>query len=166
MAILNKIYSVTLALLLAAGTVFTAVAQEEPNPDMVYTVVEQLPVYPGGDKALVQFIGSNVKYPSDAVQAGIEGRVFVSFVVDKQGKLKDAKVVKGIGGGCDQEAVRVVNMLSGWKPAKQNGKEVNYNYIIPIKFKLTDPEPDQQNEPVEKKDAMPQKSSSDKKKNR
>ena len=108
----------------------------EEEKDKVYTVVEQLPQFPGGDQAMYTFIQKNLKYPQQAIQAGIEGRVFVSFIVDKDGNVSNVKAEKGIGGGCDQEAVRVIKMMSGFSPAKQNGRPVTYRYIVPVKFKL------------------------------
>ena len=109
---------------------------EEEDPNKLFLVVEQLPQYPGGDAALYKFITQNIRYPSGAAAAGIEGRVFVSFVCDKNGEVSNVKVEKGIGGGLDEEAVRVVKMLKGFSPAKQAGRPVNYRYILPVKFKL------------------------------
>ncbi|MFN8164636.1 MAG: energy transducer TonB [Bacteroidia bacterium] len=82
----------------------------------MFTVVEEMPVFPGGDDKLLQYISSNIKYPQMAKENGITGRVFVQFVVGKDGKVHDAKIVRGIGGGCDEEALRVVRSLPDWKP--------------------------------------------------
>ncbi len=104
---------------------------EEP-----FTFVEEMPNYKGGNDALIKFVSSNVRYPEIAKRAGIEGKVMVEFVVDKQGKVRNAKVLKGIGAGCDEEALRVMNMMKDWEPGKQAGKTVNVKMVIPIHFKL------------------------------
>jgi len=101
-----------------------------------YTFVEQMPVYKGGTETLVKFIAGNIKYPEIAKRAGIQGKVMVQFVVDKNGKVQYPVVLKGIGAGCDEEAVRVIKMLADWEPGKQNGKIVNVKMVIPIQFRL------------------------------
>jgi protein TonB len=113
-------------------------AVEEPaeDPNMIYTVVEQPAEFPGGMAAMMKFISQNMKYPSQARRMGTEGSVFVEFVVDQQGKISDAHVIKGIGAGCDEEAVRVVNKMPNWKPGKQNGKAVRVRFVLPVKFVL------------------------------
>lgn len=106
------------------------------NPDKVFEFVEQVPAFPGGNDALFAYLQKNIKYPPIARENGIEGKVFLSFVVDKSGQIRDIKVKRGIGGGCDEEAVRVVRNMPSWKPGKQNGKEVNVMFTLPIKFTL------------------------------
>jgi TonB family protein len=101
-----------------------------------YTYVEQMPEYIGGVEALLKFISSNVKYPADAKQNGVEGKVLVQFIVDEQGKVVYPKIIKGVGFGCDEEAIRVVNLLKGWKPGMQGGKPVKVKMVIPFVFKL------------------------------
>ena len=105
-------------------------------PAQVFTIVEQMPEFPGGEAELFKFLGSKINYPQLAKENGIAGRVFVNFVVDSEGKIKDVKVVRGIGGGCDEEAMRVVRSMPNWKPGKQNGRAVNVSYNLPIKFSL------------------------------
>lgn len=105
--------------------------KEEP-----FTYVEEMPNYPGGDENLMAFITSNVQYPEIAKRAGVEGKVYVSFVVEKNGSIAEVRVAKGIGAGCDEEALRVVKMMSNWKPGKQNGKPVRVRVLIPFTFKL------------------------------
>lgn len=112
------------------------VAKEEVDEDVVFTVVEQQAEFPGGMEALVKFLQKNVKYPAIARRMGVEGSVFVSFVVDKAGAISDIQVVKGISAECDKEAVRVVGMMPPWKPGKQNGKSVKSRFVLPVKFKL------------------------------
>lgn len=102
----------------------------------VYTMVEQMPEFPGGDQALRNFIASNVKYPVEAQQKGIQGKVYVSFVVTKAGKVANAKIARGVDPSLDKEAIRVVELLPTWTPGKQGGKEVDVQYTIPINFAL------------------------------
>ena len=103
---------------------------------LTFTVVEEMPEYPGGMQAMLEFIGRNLHYPPEARDAGIQGRVFVNFTVNDDGSIQDVKVLKGIGGGCDEEAVRVVSMMQNWKPGKQKGKPVRVAYNLPIRFSL------------------------------
>jgi len=104
----------------------------------IYTVVEEPPAYPGGDEARVKYLMENIKYPKEAKKNGIQGTVLVTFVVDKDGSITDTKVFKdqGIGGGCDEEALRVINAMPKWKPGKQDGETVKVQMNIPISFKL------------------------------
>ena len=113
-------------------------AIEEPgeDPNKIYTVVEQQAEFPGGMQAMMKFISQNMKYPSQARRMGTEGSVFVEFVIDQQGQISGAKVIKGIGTGCDEEAVRVVNKMPAWKPGKQNGRAVKSRFVLPVKFVL------------------------------
>ena len=104
--------------------------------DKVLDFVEQRPQYPGGDAALYKFLSQHIRYPSAAAAAGIEGKVFVSFVCDKYGNVRDVKIEKGIGAGLDEEAVRVVRLLQGFSPALQSGRPVNYRYVLPVNFRL------------------------------
>ncbi len=108
----------------------------DPEEGKVFSFVEQSPSFPGGEAALMDFLRKNIKYPPIARENGVEGRVLISFVVDKNGNIKDITVKRGIGSGCDEEAIRVVKMMPDWKPGKQNGKSVNVMYNLPISFKL------------------------------
>jgi TonB family protein len=102
----------------------------------ILPVVEQNPEYPGGDEARLNFFRENMVYPTEAKEKGIQGRVYVSFVVDKDGSITDVTVLRGIGGGCDEEAVRVVKMMPKWKPGEQRGERIRVSYSLPIKFSL------------------------------
>ena len=102
----------------------------------VYKMVEQRPEFPGGMNALMQFIGKNLKYPSSAVAAGIQGRVVCQFIVSAEGKVKDVKVIQGLSPELDAEAVRLIESMPDWIPGEQNGEKVNVYYTIPIRFKL------------------------------
>ncbi|PSK94960.1 energy transducer TonB [Taibaiella chishuiensis] len=104
------------------------------NGDFVF--VEQMPEFPGGQKALMDFLRKNLRYPKTAIEQEIEGNVHVSFVVNAQGVIENIKLLRGIGGGCNEEAVRVVSAMPKWKPGKQNGQFVRVSYIMPIAFRL------------------------------
>ena len=104
--------------------------------DTVYQIVDEMPKFPGGEQAMFKFISENVKYPQEAKDKNISGRVFVNFVVEKDGSVDEVKVLRSIGGGCDEEAVRVVKSMPKWTPGKQKGKPVRVSYIIPFVFKL------------------------------
>jgi protein TonB len=104
--------------------------------EQVFLAVEQQPEFPGGESALIEYIGKNTKYPAIARENNIEGRVFISFVVEKDGNISDVKVVRGIGGGCDEEAKRVIKGLPRFTPGKQNGRPVRVQYNVPVNFKL------------------------------
>ncbi|WP_375561742.1 energy transducer TonB [Bernardetia sp. OM2101] len=110
--------------------------RQEEEVEQVFTIVEQSAVYPGGMDAFYKYVAKELDYPRQAKKMGIQGRVFVQFVVDKSGKLTDVKTVKGIGGGCDEEAERVLRESVRWAPAKQRGKTVKVRMNIPIVFKL------------------------------
>ncbi len=109
------------------------VADEEETP---FTVVEQSPDFPGGDAERIKFLKDNIKYPQMARESGIDGTVYVSFVVSRTGKISNIKVMRGIGGGCDEEAIRVIKSMPEWKPGKQNGQPVPVQFNMPIKFTL------------------------------
>jgi protein TonB len=105
-----------------------------PEPEPEFTFVEQDPQPPGGD--LQAYFGKNIKYPQKAISQDIEGKVFVTFVVTSSGEVDDVKLLKGIGYGCDEEAIRVVKSMPRWTPGKNGGREVKVRMNIPIVFKL------------------------------
>ncbi len=113
---------------------------EEPEAEeveeVIFTVVEESATYPGGMEKMYEYIGSNLKYPQQARETGTQGRVYVTFVVEKDGSLTDVKVLRDIGSGCGEEAVRVVKSMPKWKPAKQRGKTVRMQFNLPISFTL------------------------------
>ena len=112
--------------------------KEDENRPGVYIVVEQMPEFPGGDKEFHQFIADNVKYPAEAKEKGIRGIVYVNFIVEPDGSISDIRVLRGIGGGCDEEAVRVVEYMPKFKPGIQNGEAVRVSYTVPVIFRLED----------------------------
>ncbi len=111
---------------------------KEEKADQIFTIVEDEPSPKGGMAAFYGFVSKNLKYPSQARRMDIEGKVFVQFVVDKDGTLSNVHVLKGIGAGCDQEAIRVIKDAPKWNPGKQRGRPVRVRMVIPIVFKLGD----------------------------
>ena len=111
-------------------------APEEEEVDEIFTIVEDQPTPPGGMAAFYKYVGTTLRYPAQARRMGIEGKVFVQFVVDKDGTLTDVQAIKGIGAGCDEEAVRVISKAKKWSPGKQRGRPVKVRMILPITFKL------------------------------
>lgn len=109
---------------------------EEKEPEKPFTSVEQMPQFPGGDAELMKYIASNIKYPTIAAENGIEGRVVVRFVVNKDGLVSDAQVLRSLDPSCDKEAIRVVKSMPKWVPGKQNGRNVPVYYTLPVLFKL------------------------------
>ncbi|MDD3739989.1 MAG: TonB family protein [Bacteroidales bacterium] len=109
---------------------------EEEVEAIAFAVVEDKPVFPGGDAALMKFIADNTKYPEIAKENGIQGRVFIQFVIDKNGAVTKVQVAKGVDPYLDAEALRVVKMLPKWTPGKQRGKPVPVTFVVPINFKL------------------------------
>ena len=126
----------------AAGEVLKAkevIAQPEPPKEeetKVFDVVEQMPSFPGGQSALLQYLSSNIKYPVVAEENGVQGRVIVTFVVEKDGSITDVKVVKSVDPSLDKEAQRVVKSMPKWIPGKQNGAAVRVKYTVPVTFRL------------------------------
>lgn len=110
--------------------------EEEVVEEQIFTIVEDMPAYPGGELEMRKYLGKSIKYPQMAQDAGIQGTVFLTFEVDKDGKIKDVKVLRGIGGGCDEEAIRVVKAMPQWSPGKQRGKPVRVQFNLPVKFTL------------------------------
>lgn len=112
------------------------------DADSIFQIVDQMPEFPGGIEALMDFVGKNVKYPEQAKEKEISGRVFIGFVIEKDGSVSNVKVLRGIGGGCDEEAVRVIKAMPKWTPGKLKGQPVRVSYQIPINFKLDNPQKD------------------------
>jgi len=112
------------------------IEEEEVVEEQIFMVVESMPGFPGGEQSLNKYLYENIKYPQMAKESGIQGRVFVTFVVEKNGEVTDVRVLRGIGGGCDEEAIRVVENMPKWTPGKQRGKPVRVQFNLPIKFTL------------------------------
>ncbi|MCO5262398.1 MAG: TonB family protein [Lentimicrobium sp.] len=114
-----------------------AVAEEEVAEAEIFMVVEEAPVFPGGEEARIRFLQENIRYPQLARESSIQGTVYVTFVVELNGAINDVRVLRGIGGGCDEEAVRVIKAMPKWIPGKQRGKPVRVQFNMPVKFILT-----------------------------
>ena len=108
----------------------------EEAKEETLTVVDVMPQYPGGDRELLKFIAQSIKYPTDAQEAGVQGRVICSFVVDKKGNIVEPKLIRGIDPSLDAEALRVIGMMPRWTPGRQDGKAVRVLYTVPITFRL------------------------------
>ena len=112
------------------------VEEEEESSQQIFMVVEEMPEFPGGQAALMSFIAKSIKYPVVAQENCIQGRVTCSFVVNKDGSIVDAEVIRGIDPSLDKEALRVINTMPKWKPGKQRGKPVRVKFTVPINFRL------------------------------
>lgn len=110
--------------------------EEEIVEESIFKIVEKMPSFPGGEEELFKYLSKNTKYPPMAKDAGISGKVFVTFVVEKDGKISDVKVLRSIGGGCDEEAIRVVKNMPRWTSGEQRGKPVRVQFNLPINFIL------------------------------
>jgi TonB family protein len=109
---------------------------QKDEPKKTFTVVEVMPEYPGGVNEMMKFLAENIKYPTVAKENGISGKVYVTFIVEKDGLIGDITILRGIGAGCDEEAIRVIKMMPKWKPGTQRGQAVRVQYNLPIKFAL------------------------------
>jgi protein TonB len=109
-----------------------------PNDNQIFDDVDvsQMPEFPGGEEELIRYLAQNIQYPKQALDGNTEGRVLIGFVVNKEGNIDDVKVLRSIGDGCDEEAVRVIHKMPKWKPGKNNGKLVNVFYNLPVTFQL------------------------------
>lgn len=110
--------------------------EPEPEDDTPFMVVEDMPEFPGGTSALMEYLRKNIKYPSLCRENNIQGRVLISFVVNKDGKIVDIEVVKSVHPSLDKEALRVVSSMPAWKPGMQRGKPVRVRYTVPVNFRL------------------------------
>ena len=113
-----------------------AVEEEEPEEQTIFEVVENMPDFPGGQAALMQYLAKNIKYPTIAQEYGTQGRVIVQFVVNRVGSIVDAKVVRSVDPYLDKEALRVINTMPKWKPGMQRGKPVRVKFTVPVMFRL------------------------------
>ena len=131
----NVSLKVALTMLVLLFSFMTSTAQTKKN-DMVFDVVEVMPQFPGGQIAMLQYIMKNMKYPEQAMKEGIQGRVAVRFIVEKDGSISDVKPILSVHPLLNKEAVRVVESMPKWSPGKQKGKPVRVQLIVPIMFKL------------------------------
>jgi len=119
-----------------APVIQTVKKEQEEEESQVFFIVEEMPEFPGGEAALRRFIANSIKYPQIAQENGIQGKVFVQFVVERDGSVSNASIARGVDPSLDREALRVVNSLPNWKPGKQRGKPVKVSYTVPINFVL------------------------------
>lgn len=137
---MKKIYLVVLLLgmtLLSFGQNVDEGNHEEESVELKRDLPDEMPEFPGGFDKLAEYIQKNLEYPIMARESGIQGRVFVGFIVESDGTITHVEVVRGIGGSCDEEAVRVIQCMPKWNPAKKDGKPVRCQFTVPIVFKLT-----------------------------
>ena len=112
------------------------IPEENIEEELPFIIVENMPTFPGGEKKMLEYVAKNVKYPQLAKEVGTQGRVFVSFVVEKDGSITNVTILRGIGSGCDEEAIRVVKSMPKWNPGLQCGRAVRVSCNLPINFKL------------------------------
>jgi TonB family protein len=103
-----------------------------------FVIVDAIPEFPGGDIAMYKFLATHVNYPKEAQEKKIQGVVYVKFLVKEDGSVDDARVLRGIGGGCDEEALRVVERMPDWTPGRQGGKPVRVEFSLPVRFTMAD----------------------------
>ncbi|MFZ4799633.1 MAG: energy transducer TonB [Bacteroidia bacterium] len=108
----------------------------EPIAEVTYVVVSQMPNFPGGDDEMFKYLKTAMRYPREALELNISGIVYTSFIINSSGNIQDIKILRGIGGGCDEEAIRVLLGMPKWNPGKQNGNAVNVKLTLPINFVL------------------------------
>jgi len=120
----------------AIEEIITEEAPEEEDVDQVFTIVEQHAEFKGGMKKFLEYVGKKMKYPNVARRIGVEGKVFVQFVVERDGSITDVQAIRGIGAGCDEEAMKVIRESPKWNPGKQRGRAVRVRVVIPITFRL------------------------------
>ena len=135
----NKMKKLILMSFMAVCCLMTANAQKtvvSQTNQKVYDKVEQMPEYPGGMPAMIEFLQTNIKYPEDAVKQKVEGRVMVQFVVETDGSISDVHVAKQVFPSLDAEAIRVVQVMPKWVPGRENGKVVRVKYNLPIVFRM------------------------------
>lgn len=131
----NVSLKVALMMFVLLFSFMTSTAQTKKN-DMVFDVVEVMPQFPGGQIAMLKYIMENMKYPEQAMKEGIQGRVAVRFIVEKDGSISDVKPILSVHPLLNKEAVRVVKSMPKWSPGKQNGKPVRVRFNLPVMFKL------------------------------
>ncbi len=129
-----------LALLLSAHTAMYAQSNQRTernaSDEKIFDVVEQPPSFPGGQAALMSYLSKSVKYPEEALKDNVQGRVIVGFIVEKDGSVSNAKIIRGVDSALDKEAIRIVMSMPKWTPGRQNGKNVRTKYNVPVNFKL------------------------------
>ena len=135
---MKKIAFMLLVALLSTTTITAqkTVISKNQSKDIVFDVVENMPEFPGGQDSLMSFLMHTLKYPKEAMAKGIQGRVVVKFIVEKDGQVSTPQVLKSVCPAVDEEALRVIRCMPRWKPGKQNGKEVRVFFTLPVTFRM------------------------------
>ena len=133
---MKKVIAVLSLAFVLLGLNNLSIAQTQVSEEEVFQVVDEGAMFPQGKEAMTEFLAKNLKYPEKAIKDSIAGRVFVSFIVEKDGSLSNIKVLRDIGGGCGEEAIRVMKLMPKWTPAKVGNKPVRQQYYMPIEFRL------------------------------
>lgn len=118
-----------------------SIFKKEPKVELIdinkiYTEVDKQPEFPGGNEALFSYLGKTIKYPQEAKEAGVKGKVYVSFVIERDGSISSTKVLRGIGSGCDKESMRVVDAMPTWAPGEVRNQKVRTRFVLPINYSL------------------------------
>lgn len=118
------------------SVVNTIKVQSKEDANLVFDFVDKMPEFPGGQVEMIKFLSKNINYPTVALDQGVQGSIYVQFVIWKDGSVREVKVLRGVGSSLDNEAIRVIKMMPNWEPGTQRGIPVNTRYTLPIKFKL------------------------------
>lgn len=134
----NLIYTILFCFIATASFSQETVINDSISNDSIYFHVDEFPEFPGGEEARMKFIHDNINYPEMAQESGIQGTVYVKFIIEKDGSISNVEIIRGIGGGCDEEAIRILRMMPKWKPAMSQGKPVRIKFNMPFKFTIMD----------------------------
>lgn len=127
----------TIIMMLTALLIMACSGQKsEQTTEKIYNTAEEMPVFKGGDEALMQWLNENIKYPDEAMRKGVSGRVLVRFFIDEDGNVQQPEIVESVDSMLDNEALRVVNAMPKWTPGKTNGKAVKVYFTLPVTFKF------------------------------
>lgn len=133
---MNKILLISF-LLLVIGKFGLAQTKADQPSNEIFSVVEQMPEYPGGQEKLVKYLQENIIYPEKALKAGKQGTVYIKFIVEKDGTITNVQIMKGFDAECDEVAKKIVLMMPKWNPGKQRGENVRVAFILPVRFQLS-----------------------------
>lgn len=131
----KTIFLLSMLLTAAIVTCTPTTASAQTDSEKVYNSCQVMPQFPGGERAMMEFIATNLKYPQQAVKDDVQGMVLVDFVINTEGKATDPKIVRSLSPECDAEVIRVVSLMPAWTPGQQDGKTVNVKYTLPVMFK-------------------------------
>ena len=115
--------------------------EQAQDSNTVFVVVEKMPEFPGGQDSLLAYLSRTIKYPQEAKEKGIKGKVYAQFIIEQNGEISDIKVIRGIGGGCDEEAINAIKGMPIWSAGTQRGKPVRVRFVLPINFTLSEAKP-------------------------